>query len=284
MWTAATRWTKREGKVPGHRYFLSIQTVLPDTYREDRVFRDTLRALQQAGYDGVELNVRDPRTEDPIRLASFLSDFGLSLSMLATGLAARNNGLSLATMAEARRRESVQWTKEALAFASTIGAGVIAGFLKAAAGENTPSHRKQLERSVAEIAPEAQRRKTPFLVEAINRFESPLGNSLAEVLELMGGSINPFLQVLPDTWHMSIEESHMEASLIRFKDHFSSVHLSDNNRLFPGFGGLDFGKIIGVLDALGYSGRLAIEGNLKGSFIEDARKSADYLRPFLRAD
>ncbi len=121
MWTAATRWIEGEGKVPGYRYFLAIQTVLPDGYREDRVFRDTLTALQQAGFDGVELNVPDPRMEDPHRLAAFLSDFGLSLSMLATGLAAQRNGFSLATTAEARRRESVQWTKEALAFASAIG-------------------------------------------------------------------------------------------------------------------------------------------------------------------
>jgi sugar phosphate isomerase/epimerase len=270
--------------MPGYRHFLAIQTVLPDAYREDRAFIGTLTALRQAGFDGVELNIRDPRVEDPHRLAAFLSDFGLSLSMVATGLAARCEGLSLATKDEFRRRESVQWTRETLFFASTIGAGVIAGFLKGAMSEKTAAHREQLRTSVAELALEALRLKTPFLVEAINRFESPLGNSLGDVLELIGRSANPFIQILPDTWHMGIEESHIEASLVRFKDHYSSVHLSDNNRFFPGFGGLDFGKIIGVLDALGYQGKLAIEGNVKGSFVDEAIKSADYLRPFLQAD
>jgi sugar phosphate isomerase/epimerase len=82
---------------------------------------------------------------------------------------------------------------------------------------------------------------------------------------------------------MSIEEQYIEASFVRYRDYFSSVHLSDNNRFFPGYGGLDFGKIIGVLEAMGYRGKLAIEGNVKTTFVEDARRSAEYLRPFLRA-
>jgi len=269
--------------MPGFRYPLAIQTTLPDAYRHDPLFIGSLKALQESGFDGVELNIRDPRREDPLALAGFLADFGLSFSMLATGIAARSEGLSLAATDEARRRESVQWTLECLAFASTIKGGVIAGFLKGTMAENTPAHRAQLECSIAEIAPEALRLRTPFLVEAINRFESPLGHSLAEVHELIRASENPCLQMLPDTWHMSIEESPMDAALIRFKDHYTSVHLSDDNRLLPGFGGLDFERIIGVLDGLGYRGKLAIEGNVKVSFVEDARMSADYLRPILRA-
>ena len=113
-------------------------------------------------------------------------------------------------------------------------------------------HRQQLRRSLGELAPDAERRKVPLLVEAINRFESPLGNSLGDVVDLIGGSPNPFLQILPDTWHMSIEEEHIESSLVRYRDHFSSVHLSDNNRFFPGYGSLDFGRIISVLESAGY--------------------------------
>lgn len=269
--------------MPGFRLSLAIQTVLPPDYRRDRAFIDSLKALQEAGFDGVELNIRDPRSEDPQSLARFLAEFGLSFSMLATGLAAKAEGFSLAATDEARRRESVRWTRESLAFASRIGGGVIAGFLKGAMSESSPAHREQLRRSIAELAPEALRLKAPFLVEAVNRFESPLGHSLAEVHALIGENANPFLQILPDTWHMSIEEEHIEASLVQYRDHFSSVHLSDNNRFFPGYGGLDFGRIIGVLESMGYQGKLAIEGNVRTTFIEDARRSADYLRAFLRA-
>ena len=220
--------------MPGFRRFLAIQAVLPQNYRDDRAFLDSLSALQQAGFDGIELNIRDPRAEDPMRLAAFLRGFGLSFSMFATGLAARSRSLSLAAIDETRRRESVMWTVEALDFAAAAGGGVIVGYLKAAMDEKSPAHGQQLRRSLVELAPDAERRKVPLLVEAINRFESPLGNSLGDVVDLIGGSPNPFLQILPDTWHMSIEEEHIESSLVRYRDHFSSVHLSDNNRFFPG--------------------------------------------------
>ncbi len=269
--------------MPGFRFYLAIQTVLPESYRDDRAFLDSLSALQQAGFDGIELNIRDPHAEDPSRLAAFLGGFGLSFSMFASGLAARSKGFSLAATDEALRRKSVAWAREVLGFAAAAGGGVIAGFLKGAMHETSPAHREQLRTSLAELAPEALRLKTPLLVEAINRFESPLGNSLGDVMELIGQSPNPFLQILPDTWHMSIEEEYIESSLVRYRDHFSSLHLSDNNRFFPGYGGLDFGRIISVLESTGYRGKLAIEGNVKTTFIEDARRSAEYLRAFLRA-
>jgi len=267
--------------MPGFRYFLAIQTDLPEHYGDERSFIDTLNALKQAGFDGVELNIRDPRSEDPIRLGEFLAGFGLTFSMYATGLAARSQGLSLATTEEPRRKKAVQWTIEAMNFTAAIGGGVIAGFLKGTTGEHSQANRQQLQLSLAELAPEALRLKTPLLVEAINRFESPLGHSLSEVRDLIGEESNHFLQILPDTWHMSIEEDYIEAALVRHKDRFSSVHLSDNNRFFPGYGRLNFARIISVLESAGYQGKLAIEGNVKTTFIEDARKSAEFLRAFL---
>ncbi len=62
---------------------------------------------------------------------------------------------------------------------------------------------------------------------------------------------------------------------------FSSLHLSDNTRHFPGFGALDFSQIIVVLDGLGYQGKLAIEGNVRSSFAADVEGSIQYLAPLL---
>jgi sugar phosphate isomerase/epimerase len=80
---------------------------------------------------------------------------------------------------------------------------------------------------------------------------------------------------------MNIEESNMEAAMIRHREHFTGFHLSDNNRFLPGFGALDFKKIIGVLEALDYAGRVALEANLKVSFQSDVAKSMEYLAPLL---
>lgn len=267
----------------GHyRYFLAIQTLLPDKYREDRGFIANMKFLQSLGFDGVELNIRDPEAVDTADLKGFLADFGLVLSVFATGFTAKTSNLSLAAEDEARRKESVRRAKEFFAFAKEFGAGAVAGFLKGSMGENSPKNRAQLKNSIAELAPEAERLKTPFIVEAINRFESPLGNGLDDTWDLIRSAKNPYVHILPDTWHMNIEESNMEASMVRHRDHYIGFHLSDNNRFLPGFGALDFRKIVGVLDALEYKGRVALEANLKGTFIEDVGRCMEYLAPILK--
>ena len=265
------------------RYFLSVQMLLPPDYRNDRHFINDLSVLRSLEFDGVELNIRDPERVHPDELKRFLSDFGLELSMFASGATARALNLSLASTDEAERKRAVEYTVGFLEFASELGAGVIAGFLKGPMAHTTEAHRLKLVESIAELAPVSARCKTPLQIEAINRFESPLGHSLDETYELVKGCDHEYLWILPDTWHMNIEESNMEAAIIRHKSHFGSFHLSDNNRLFPGLGGIDFKRIIGVLEACGYTGKLAIEGNIKTSFSEDIRASARFLDPILCA-
>jgi sugar phosphate isomerase/epimerase len=264
-----------------YRYFLAIQTLLPANYRDDADFIANMETLKNWGFDGIELNIREPEAVRPDDLKQFLGDFGLTLSVFATGFTAKTEGLSLASTDGERRRRSVRRARDFLAFAAGFGAGAVAGFLKGALGESGPEHLAALKASVAELAPEALRLKTPFIVEAINRFESPLGNSLDETWDIIKDAKNPYVYMLPDTWHMNIEESSMEAAMVRHRDRFTGFHLSDNNRFLPGFGALDFKKIISVLDALGYTGRLALEANLKVSFTHDVTKCMTYLAPLL---
>lgn len=267
--------------MPHRRYYLAIQTALPADYLRNESFQRDLGVLQELRFDGIELNIADIDPVDPDQLKAFLSNYGLTLSMFASGGAAKAQGLSLAATDEAERARSVRKARSFLAFAAHFGAGVVAGFLKAPLAHNTPAHRAQLKQSIVELAPEALRLKAPLLIEAINRFESPLGHSLDDTYELIAATVNPYLWILPDTWHMNIEESCMAGAMAKHFAHYGSFHLSDNNRFLPGFGALDFKQIVGVLDALGYTGKLALEANIKHSFAEDVRISMRYLDPIL---
>src|SRR5512142_942241 len=108
-----------------YRYFLAIQTRMPDDYANDAAFRDDLETLRRLGFDGVELNIRDPQTVDPARLRTYLAEFGLVLSMFASGFTAKTFQLSLATRDAARRKESIARTAGFLEWAHAFGAGVI---------------------------------------------------------------------------------------------------------------------------------------------------------------
>jgi sugar phosphate isomerase/epimerase len=264
-----------------YRYFVGIQTRLPDDYLTDAEFRRNLEALQRLGFDGVELNIRDPKAVEPARLKAYLADFGLVLSMFASGLTAKTFQLSLAAADAARRRESVARTVHFLEFAHAFGAGVIAGYLKGAPNENDPEARDRLAASVLELAPVAERLQTPLLIEAVNRYESPVGHSLADTWDIAGRAKSPYVWILPDTFHMNIEEVSMRGAIAAHRTCFGSFHLSDNTRHFPGLGALDFGAIIGMLDEIGYQGKLAIEGNIRTSFVADVEATMRCLAPHL---
>lgn len=262
-------------------FYLAIQTLLPPDYATNAEFAEDLSLLSTWGFDGLELNIEDPSEVDANALKRFLSGFNLEMSMFASGKTAKAMGLSLASTDQYLRELSVEKCKVFLEFAAEFGAGMIAGYLKGKMPESTEAHRESLKRSIAEIAPYAERYQTPFLVEAINRFESPIGNTLDDTFELIRDSKNEFVWILPDTWHMHIEEKNADASLIRHNGHYGSFHLSDSNRYFPGYGSLDFKHTIGVLAALGYSGKLAIEGNVAGDFRASVNYSMSFLEPIL---
>ena len=80
---------------------------------------------------------------------------------------------------------------------------------------------------------------------------------------------------------MNIEEADGFGALTKYADYYDSLHISDNNRYFPGFGAIKFDEFIQFLKTHDYKGGLAIEGNIKKSFIEDVKTSMDYLMPLL---
>jgi len=264
-----------------YRYFLAIQTRLPDDYLTDAGFRRNLEVLQRLGFDGVELNIREPESVDPARLKAYLAEFGLVLSMFASGLTAKSAQLSLATTDQERRRKSIARTVRFLEFAQEFGAGVIAGYLKGAPQENGPGARERLAASVVELGPVADRLKTPLLIEAVNRYESPVGHSLADTWDIARRANSPYVWILLDTFHMNIEEANMRRAIGDHRACFGSFHLSDNTRHFPGFGALDFGAIVAMLDEIDYQGKLAIEGNIRTSFAEDVEMAMRCLGPHL---
>src|SRR5690606_10877122 len=92
---------------------------------------------------------------------------------------------------------------------------------------------------------------------------------------------NPYLKVLPDTFHMNIEERSSFGTLLKYQEFYESLHISDNNRFFPGLGGLDFLSIFTFLVDLGYKGAVAIEGKIKYDFQSDLKISMGLLGPAL---
>ena len=85
------------------------------------------------------------------------------------------------------------------------------------------------------------------------------------------------MTILPDTYHISIEESSMFGSISKYLGIFQTIHISDNNRRFPGFGSIDFLSLFRALTEAGYAGYLTLEGNTVQEFKIDLTIATRYL-------
>jgi D-psicose/D-tagatose/L-ribulose 3-epimerase len=263
---------------------LAVQLLLPEDYLRREDSRRQFAMLGGFGFSGVELNFPAFERVDAAALTEYLAGFGLRCTMFATGFSAKRQGLSLSSPDEGVRLRSVERTRAFIDFASSLDAGVIVGFLKggpAADSEAREAARTAFVASLAAIAPRAAEQEVPLLIEATNRYESAVANTLAETAELVEPYAAGGMRILPDTFHMNIEEADSLAALKACSHLFDSLHISDNNRFFPGLGAIDFSRYIEFLKSNGYRGGLAIEGNLKQDLESDLRASLVRLDPLL---
>jgi D-psicose/D-tagatose/L-ribulose 3-epimerase len=262
-------------------YPLSFQTMLPDSYQSDVAFSALCRTMRELGFHGIELNMKRFGSIDLADLTAFLSQYGLALPAFASGLTAKEQGLSLSAEDEPIRNRSVDIGLKMIDHWADRSASIIFGIMKGASVQNIANARSQCRRSLDALVPHAQKRGVTLVLEATNRYEASVANSLEDSVSLIEAYGVDSVEILPDTFHMNIEEADMFESIEKFLPHFSSLHISDNNRYFPGFGAISFERIISHLRSLNYSGRIAIEGNIKDNLLDDLKSSLRYLRPFL---
>jgi sugar phosphate isomerase/epimerase len=116
------------------------------------------------------------------------------------------------------------------------------------------------------------------LLEPINRYESRYLNRVEDNVRIIEEVAHPNAGLLPDLFHMSIEEADPARSLREAGDHIVHVHLGDSNRLLPGHGHLDWPAVFAALHEVGYSGYLNLECSTEGDPTMGLPATADRLR------
>jgi sugar phosphate isomerase/epimerase len=120
------------------------------------------------------------------------------------------------------------------------------------------------------------------LLEPINRYESRYLNRIADNIRIIDAVAHPNAGLLPDTFHMSIEEADMGQALIQAGNRIAHVHLGDSNRLLPGCGLLNWHDIFGALAAVGYDGYVNLECSTTGDPAVTLPATAAFLRDLMR--
>jgi sugar phosphate isomerase/epimerase len=120
-----------------------------------------------------------------------------------------------------------------------------------------------------------------ILLEPINRYESGYLNRVSDNLEILDVVAHPNAGLLPDLFHMSIEESDPAAALRAAGSRIAHVHLGDNNRLLPGDGRLPWGEIFQALRDVGFDRYVNLECSTSGDPAITLPKTAAMLRELI---
>ena len=126
----------------------------------------------------------------------------------------------------------------------------------------------------------ATARGARLLVEPLNRYETPVCNTVAEARSFADGVGSRSVAPMGDVFHMQIEEADTLATLAKEANGLGYVHLVDSNRLEPGEGHTDFAA---ALAASGYDGTLGLECRLSTPGEATLLRVARHLRELMDA-
>jgi len=221
-----------------------------------------LRTASSLGYSGVELSLLDSSSIDHEQLADKLEEYKLTAYTIATGQTYYADGYSLFNADKSKREKCVERLFGHIDLAKSLKCMVIVGGIRgtilATGGERSEQEREGRE-CLRRCVVYAGERNVVLLLEPVNRYETNVVNTIDEGLALISQIDLPNLMLLPDTFHMNIEEASMADGLLRASSLVGYVHFADSNRLAPGWGHIDFASLLSALSKIGYTRPIGVE-------------------------
>jgi D-psicose/D-tagatose/L-ribulose 3-epimerase len=225
-----------------------------------------LRDIRAAGFDGVEIPVFEGTPADFAETRRMMDDIGLE----ATAVAAMGDpAINLISAEEGARRAGIEHMKWVLDCCAALGADRVSGPLHSTLGHFTGEGptAEELDRSIAvqrEIGAAAKDQGVTVCLEALNRFECYLLNTMDALAEHIRAIGHPNIRAMYDTFHANIEEADPIGALTRNIDVVHHIHISENDRGVPGRGNIPWPETFTAIRDSGYDGWLTIEAFGRG--------------------
>jgi D-psicose/D-tagatose/L-ribulose 3-epimerase len=159
---------------------------------------------------------------------------------------------------------ALAYLKGAIELTAELGSDTLTGALYTHLGTLTrsPPTAEEISTCVSTLkaaARYAQESGVSLGIEAINRYETYLNNTAAQVAEMIDRINEPNVFAHLDTYHMNIEEKGFRGPIELLGERLQYIHLSESDRGTPGCGNVHWDDVFAGLHAVGYRGRLAME-------------------------
>lgn len=239
--------------------------------------------LSDLGYDGAELMILDPDLVDRERVEQLSREYDLEIPVLCTGEVYGQGGLSFMDPDQSVRTEAILRMKKIIDFASPFGAQVNIGRLRGRFSMEIPKETSLawMYAAFEEVTDYAAERGVTIILEPVPCIFCNHINTTQDGIAVVRRMGRENFRLMVDIFSMNLEDISMERSINDAKPYLTHIHVCDSNRLAPGRGNLDFGKILSVIKAAGYTGYISAEINQhpdQDIVIEEAVK---VLRPLL---
>ena len=240
---------------------IASENALPSAFVVFRGIKESIRKAAEMGYDGVELALLDKNQIDISIVKGLIKEYGLQIPVISTGQVFAGSKLWFTAADPEIRTKAITVMKGLVEHAAEFGAmvnfGRVRGFI--AEGESLEIAESRFGEVVSEINEYAQRLGVGLILEPVNRYEINFINNLDEGVALLKKLAIPGLKLMPDVFHMNIEDCSIEGNLKKYIDDIAYIHFADSNRLAPGWGHLDFKKIVNTLEEVNYKGWISVE-------------------------
>ncbi len=218
---------------------------------------DRLKAI---GYDGVEFLLGSPDKAAYKWLGEYVRSLGLGVTAVFV-VGKEENPISEVAAVRAKALDRIKW---AIDRAQDLNATILCGPFHSAHAhfaQHAPEDREygwsaEVLHTAGEHAAQAN---ITLGLEALNRFECYLCNTMQQLIRLVNMADHPNVKAMFDTHHANIEEKNFTKAISTIAPMLAHVHISENDRGTPGDGQVHFDEAFSNLAKINYNGWLPIE-------------------------
>jgi len=237
------------------------------------------------GYQGVELNFKEWPSElklDPIKKS--LKKTGVKVAAIGTRYLNITHDLYLASPNLDVRKRSIKYMAQCMNIAQELDCGIVqAGWAFQGSKLEAPYEDawNQAVKSLRQVSRLCRQYGMVFVVEFACRKNAELVNTMADALRMLDEVGEDNILVMADVFHIHAENDSLEGTVLKAGKRLGYVHLSDNDRLTPGKGMIDFKVFIGSLKRIGYDGYMVMEFAPQTDIDGSLKDALEYIRKFV---